>query len=66
MFPDFVSVQEPLRFVLPSPPLLPLLTANVTVKLDPVASLIFAAVGLLRVTTILMLSVNVFCACNPD
>jgi hypothetical protein len=58
MFPDLVSVQLPLSFVLLSPPLLLLLIANVTVKLDPVASLMEAAVGVLRVTAILMLSVN--------
>lgn len=61
-FPDFVSVQEPPRFVPLSPPLLLLSISNVTVKLDPMVSLRLAALGVLRLTTILILSVNVVCA----
>jgi len=66
MFPDFVSVQEPLRLVPVLPPLLLLLIWNVTVKFEPVASLMLEAVGVLRVTPILIASVNVVCACASD
>jgi hypothetical protein len=56
----------PLSFVPLSPPLLLLLIAKVTVKLAPVVSLRAEAVGLERVTAILMLSVKVVCAWKPD
>lgn len=62
MLPDFVNVQFPLMLELLSPPLLPFLIANVTVKFDPVTSLMLVAVGVSRDTAILRLSVNVVCA----
>ena len=63
MFPDFVSVQEPLRFVpLSVGGVLLLSISNVNVKFEPVVPVMLAAVGVLRLTPILMLSVNVVCA----
>ena len=64
ILPDFVRLQVPLRLVPLLEPLSLLLIANVTVKFDPVTSLILAAVGVFRETAILRLSVNEVSACD--